>query len=198
MSFTPEPDHPINEHTNAQLNREFAAIFQDFEQTKDFIIGAMPIKAFYVILDGVGGAINGVVNTTLPALFPGSYNIDREINAGAGVIRTGEGVYVFTLRFAQIGSVDILPIMFPAFQINIGAANHLDPIAESVRILLTDVDIPSGTIELSVQQLEVPPSGKGDWMPYDLRFVAGGFADRIWASADVSLTGNAGDYGQTP
>lgn len=199
MAYTPEPTHEgYTESQSAQLDREFWALFNDLLIFKDTVVGAIPWKAFYVILDGVNGAIDGVPNATLPTLAEGSYNVDRSVNGGAGVVRTSEGVYVFTLRVPQLGGVDILPVMHPSFTINIGAANHIDLTAESVRVLLTDVDVPSGTLELTVQQLEVPPSGKGVWTPYDLRNVSGSTPDRLWANATLSLSGNAGDYPDTP
>ena len=199
MAYTPEPTHPFDEATlPPQLNREFWALYNNDLAFKDFVTGALPIKAFYVILDGVGGADGGAANATLPTLQAGSYNIDRAINGGAGLIRTGEGVYVFTLRLGQIGGVDILPIMFPVFSFLIGSLAHLDATAESVRIILSDFDVPSATLELSVQQLEVPPSGKGIWAPYDMRFSGTGGSDRLFAHANFSLSGNAMDYPDTP
>ena len=84
MAYTPEPTHPFDETTlPPQLNREFWALFANDQNFKDFVIGAIPLKAFYVILDGVGGADGGAANATLPTLQAGSYNIDREVNAGA-------------------------------------------------------------------------------------------------------------------
>ena len=106
MAYTPEPTHPMDEATMpAQLNREFWALFNNDQQLKDYINGALPIKAFNMILDGAG---SGDPNPTLPniRLRPGqetpaasasafsSYNIDTDFGTN-GIIRDGVGLYRF-------------------------------------------------------------------------------------------------------
>ena len=220
MAYTPEPTHPLRvrqseglggdevgtdpDHT-AQLQREFENIRNALNQTNDVITGALPWKAFNLILDGQGGLINGVANATLPTTLD-FYNVDQTVNGGAGLVRTGEGVYVFTLLIAQIAGIDILPVLYPSFTVLLGGTNNPDPSTEGIRVLLTDADVPSGTFEITIQQQEVPPSGKALWEPYDLRDTTGQTPDtdqtvgqdRLWATGTLNLSSAAEGFSDTP
>ena len=210
MSYSPEPTHPIrinpaepdigidgpiliDQPHSAQLGREFRAIEAQFAVLADIVSRALPWKAFMLILDGVGGATGGGANATLPAIAD-QYNIDTSVNAGAGLFRTSEGVYVFTLLVEVIGGEDVLEFFYPNFELLVSPfPDNLDITAESVRVAITDADIASGTLEISVEQLEVPPSGKGTWTPYDLRA-----DDRLWSTGLLNLGGEAAAFGGAP
>ncbi len=189
MPYVPEPTHPVKMDGNgesvslsAQLNREFRAV-----QAGDLIItntveGAVPWKAFMMILDGQGGATGGAANPTLPIIF-NQYNIDED----AGINRTSEGVYVFTLLISVIRDVEVLEVLYPDFNLLIPEVN-LDPTGENTRVAITDTDTATGTFEMTVQQQETPPSGKALWEPYDLRD-----PDRLWATGMLNFSGRAQD-----
>ena len=212
MAYTPEPTHPLqvndegtDHNLTAQLQREFENIRNALIQTNDILTRAVPWKAFNMILLGQGGAIGGLLNPTLP-IITDSYNIDRTVNGGAGLVRTGHGVYVFTTLISVVGGVEILPILYPDFVVLIGGSNNTVDNEASVRILLTDADTASGTFEITVEQLVTPPSGKGEWEPYDLRDTTGQTPDigetvgqdKLWASGLLSLGGEAADFGGSP
>jgi len=197
MAYTPEPTHPFDATSlPPQLNREFWALFNNDAALKDYIIGAMPHKAFNVILDGVGGADGGGPNPVVPSVFDG-YNLDRTYGTD-GVLRISEGLYEFRLAFAQVAGINILEVIYPTYTFSLGDLAHIDPTAEQVRYLLVDADPVAGTLQVGVQQLEVPPSGKGVWEWYDLRDSGTGSHDRAWTMATLNLQGNAGDYPDVP
>jgi len=189
MPYVPEPTHPVKMDTqgesrelSAQLNREFDALQAGDLQLQDTLEGAVPWKAFMMIIDGVGGATGGAANTTLPAIF-NQYNI----NEAVGIVRTSEGVYVFTLLISVLRGVEVLTVLYPDFNLLIPEVN-LDATAENTRVTITDTDLGTGTFEMTVQQQEVPPSGKAVWAPYDLRD-----PDRLWATGMLNFSGRAQD-----
>ena len=191
MPYVPEPTHPVKVDENgesiplsAQLNREFRAVQLGDLLLTNTVEGAVPWKAFMMILDGVGGAVGGGPNVTVPTIFD-EYNIDEDV----GIIRTSEGVYVFTLLISLLREVPILTVLYPDFNLLVSPfPANLDPTAESVRVAITDTDLVTGTFEVTIEQLEVPASGKGTWTPYDMRAT-----DRLWSTGMLNFAGRAID-----
>ena len=189
MPYVPEPTHPVkiseegtDEILSAQLQREFRSVQAADLLSNDTLLGAVPWKAFMMILDGQGGTTGGAANPTLPIIFD-QYNI----NEAVGIIRTGEGVYVFTLLIAVLFEVPVLQRLYPDFNLLIPEIN-LDITAENTRVTITDSNLITGTFEMTVQQQETPPSGKAVWAPYDLRT-----PDRLWATGLLNFAGRAQD-----
>ena len=153
-------------------------------QIEDTVLGAVPWKAFMMILDGAGGATGGAANTTVPTIFD-EYNINEDV----GIVRTSEGVYLFTLLISILFGEPVLTDLYPSFTLLVNPfPDNLDPTAESTRVAITDTDILTGTFEISIEQLEVPASGKGTWTPYDMRA-----SDRLWSTGLLNFSGRAQD-----
>lgn len=196
MAYAPEPTHPFDEETlPPQLNREFWALFNNDLSLKDFIVGAMPIKAFNIILDGAG--VIGDPNAAVP-IVRHSYNIDRSVGTD-GVVRIALGRYQFKMRVPVIAGVNILDATYPSMVFKVDFPANAVTRGGPTRTSFTDsfslsvIDIVNGIFEIETEHIFSTGGGAlsvelVDMQPKDV-FIAAG---------TISLEGNAGDYPDTP
>lgn len=196
MSYTPEPTHPFNEgDLPPQLNREFWALFNNDLQLKDFITGALPIKAFNIIMDGAGSV--GDPNLVVPTIRS-SYNIDRSVGTD-GVVRVGVGAYQFKMRVPVIAGESILDQTYPAFVFSVvfpaNAVTRAGPTRTSFdeSFSLTAVDVTTGVFDIETEHIY---STGGGILSVELTDMQPG--DVFFASGTISLISNAGDFPTTP
>lgn len=197
MSYTPEPTHPIDEITlPAQLDREFWALSQDRDIITDYMVGAMPHKAFNVILAGQG-VIGDDPNLPVP-IINDSYNIDLSFGTN-GVNHSSLGVYEFRLQFAQIGGINILDVTYPSFIFDVDFPANAITRAGPTRTSFDEsfsIRVASAPLGLFSFETEHIYSTGGGALSVELTDMQPN--DVMIAFGVLNLRGNARDYAETP
>lgn len=204
MAYTPEPTHPLDPATTpAQLNREFWALFNNDAALKDYIVGAMPHKAFNIILDGAGGSGGtdpNPVDPVIRGLGTGlSYNIDPAYGGGDGVIRTGVGTYEFQLLNAQISGINILDATFPTFDFYVdfpaNAVTRAGPTRTSFdsAFRFGNIDPVTGIFQVVTEHIYATGGGGLSRETTDMQL-----NDVFYAFGVLSIRGQSGNYPDTP